>query len=255
MEISDTPHARKIGDIFRNGRSRTLLKVDNLSKVFNIHILGDKVIEGCKNISFHVSKGEILGLTGPSGAGKSTILKCIYRTYLATGGDIWYDSILYGQVNLATIADHMVIGIRHKEIGYVSQFFKVIPRVSAIDVVAEPLLTRNGVSTNEARKKAGKLLERLNIPISLLDAYPSTFSGGEQQRVNIARAVIWKPRLLLLDEPTASLDKDSTSIVIDLLRELKEEGTSMVVIFHDERLMKSITDKTYRVNPETKYAE
>ncbi|OQW99918.1 MAG: phosphonate C-P lyase system protein PhnL [Desulfobacteraceae bacterium A6] len=227
-----------------------MLKVDNLSKVFNIHILGDKLIEGCDGVIFNVDKGEFLGLAGPSGAGKSTILKCIYRTYLATSGDIRYDSILYGQVNLATIADHMVIDIRHKEIGYVSQFLKVIPRVSAIDVVAEPLLTRNGASAKEARKKAGELLERLNIPARLLDAYPATFSGGEQQRVNIARAVIWKPRLLLLDEPTASLDRDSVSIVVQLLREMREQGTSMIGIFHDNELMESITDRVYRVNPE-----
>lgn len=231
-----------------------MLKVDNLSKVFNIHILGDKVIEGCDGVSFIVERGEFLGISGPSGAGKSTILRCIYRTYLPSGGDIWYDSVLYGQVNLAAIADHMIIGLRHKEIGYVSQFLKVIPRVSAIDIVAEPLLLKNGISPKEAKTKAGELLERLNISSKLFDAYPSTFSGGEQQRVNIARAVIWKPRLLLLDEPTASLDKDSTSIVIDLLRELKEEGTSMVGIFHDERLMEFITDKAYRVNPESKYA-
>ncbi len=225
-----------------------MLKVDNLSKFFNIHILGDKVIEGCDGVSFIVERGEFLGISGPSGAGKSTILKCIYRTYLPTGGDVWYDSVLYGQVNLATIADHMVIGLRHKEIGYVSQFLKVIPRVSAIDIVAEPLLTKNGSSAKEARKKAGELLERLNIPVRLFDAYPATFSGGEQQRINIARAVIWKPRLLLLDEPTASLDKDSTAIVMELLKELRNEGTSMVGIFHDERLIESIADKVYRIN-------
>lgn len=227
-----------------------MLKVDNLSKVFNIHILGYKVIEGCDGVIFNVDNGEFLGLAGPSGAGKSTILKCIYRTYLATSGDIRYDSILYGQVNLATIADHMVIDIRHKEIGYVSQFLKIIPRVSAIDVAAEPLLTRNGASAKEARKKAGELLERLNIPARLLDAYPATFSGGEQQRVNIARAVIWKPRLLLLDEPTASLDRDSVSIVVQLLREMRKQGTSMIGIFHDNELMESIADRVYRVNPE-----
>lgn len=224
--------------------------MDNLSKVFNIHILGYKVIEGCDGVIFNVDNGEFLGLAGPSGAGKSTILKCIYRTYLATSGDIRYDSILYGQVNLATIADHMVIDIRHKEIGYVSQFLKIIPRVSAIDVAAEPLLTRNGASAKEARKKAGELLERLNIPARLLDAYPATFSGGEQQRVNIARAVIWKPRLLLLDEPTASLDRDSVSIVVQLLREMRKQGTSMIGIFHDNELMESIADRVYRVNPE-----
>jgi len=232
-----------------------LLKVDNLSKVFNIHILGDKVIEGCDGVSFIVERGEFLGILGPSGAGKSTILRCIYRTYLPSGGDIWYDSVLYGQVNLAAIADHIVIGIRHKEIGYVSQFLKVIPRVSAIDIVAEPLLLKNGVSPKKAKTKAGELLERLNISTKLFDAYPATFSGGEQQRVNIARAIIWKPRLLLLDEPTASLDRDSVSIVVQLLREMREQGTSMVGIFHDNELMESITDRTYRVNPESKYAE
>jgi alpha-D-ribose 1-methylphosphonate 5-triphosphate synthase subunit PhnL len=232
-----------------------LLKVANLSKVFNIYILGDKVIEGCDGVSFVVKRGEFLGLSGPSGAGKSTILKCIYRTYLPTGGSVWYDSVLYGKVNLATIADHVVIGIRHKEIGYVSQFLKVIPRVSAVDIVAEPLLLKNGVSPKEAKTKAGELLERLNIPPKLFDTYPATFSGGEQQRVNIARAIIWKPRLLLLDEPTASLDKDSAAIVVELLKELRSEGTSMVGIFHDNELMKSITDRAYRVNPESRYAE
>ena len=106
------------------------------------------------------------------------------------------------------------------------------------------------VSPKEAKTKAGGLLERLNIPPKLFDAYPATFSGGEQQRVNIARAIIWKPRLLLLDEPTASLDKDSATIVVELLKELRSEGTSMVGIFHDKELMKSITDRVYRVNPE-----
>jgi len=232
-----------------------LLKVDNLSKVFNVHILGYKVVEGCDGVSFIVDRGEFLGISGPNGTGKSTILKCIYRTYLPTGGDIWYDTVLYGQVNLATIADHVVIGIRHKEIGYVSQFLKVIPRVSAIDIVAEPLLFKNGASPEEAKTKAGELLERLGISPKLFDAYPATFSGGEQQKVNIARAIIWKPRLLLLDEPTASLDKDSTAIVMELLKELRNEGTSMVGIFHDERLIESITDRIYRLNPESKYAE
>jgi len=235
-------------------RDSCLLKVDNLSKVFNIYILGNKVIEGCSGVSFTVERGEFLGLTGPSGAGKSTILKCIYRTYLPTGGDIWYDSVLYGQVNLATIADQMVIGIRDKEIGYVSQFLKVIPRVSAVDIVAEPLL-KQGVLPKEAKRKAGELLERLNIPTRLFEAYPATFSGGEQQRVNIARALIWKPRLLLLDEPTSSLDKNSAAIVVELLKELKSEGTSMIGAFHDNEIMKKITDSVYEVSSGCIYAE
>jgi alpha-D-ribose 1-methylphosphonate 5-triphosphate synthase subunit PhnL len=225
-----------------------LLKADHLSKVFNIHILGGKVIEGCRGVSFMVKQGEFLGISGPSGSGKSTILKCIHRTYLPTGGDIWYDSLLYGRVNLAALADAMVIGLRYKEIAYVPQFLKVIPRVSALEIVAEPVLSKNGASPKEAKKKAAELLERLHISTKLYDAYPATFSGGEQQRVNIARAIIWKPRLLLLDEPTASLDDDSTAIVLKLLKEMKEEGTSMIGIFHEHELMTSITDKVYRMD-------
>lgn len=232
-----------------------MLKVDKLSKVFNIHILGEKVIEGCYGVSFTVKRGEFMGLSGPSGSGKSTVLKCIYRTYLPTSGDIWYNSLVYGQVNLATITDHMVINIRHKEMGYVSQFLKVIPRVSAVDVVAEPLLLKNGMSPKEAKRKAGELLERLNISPKLFDAYPATFSGGEQQRVNIARAIIWEPRLLLIDEPTASLDKDSAATVVELLKELKRKGTSMIGAFHDNELMRSIADKIYIVNQQSKSGE
>jgi alpha-D-ribose 1-methylphosphonate 5-triphosphate synthase subunit PhnL len=141
----------------------------------------------------------------------------------------------------------MVIDLRHKEIGYVAQFLKVIPRVSAVDIVAEPLLLKNGLSPAEAKIKAAQLLARLHIPAKLFDAYPATFSGGEQQRVNIARAIIWKPRLLLLDEPTASLDRGFTAIVVELLKELRQEGTSMVGIFHDEGLMGSIVDRIYKV--------
>jgi alpha-D-ribose 1-methylphosphonate 5-triphosphate synthase subunit PhnL len=223
--------------------------VDRLSKVFHIHILGDKTINGCTEESFFVEHGDFAGLSGPSGAGKSTILKCIYRTYLPTGGAIWYDSARYGKINLVSAPENVILNLRHREIGYVSQFLKVIPRVSALDVVAEPLLMKNGATPVEARAKAAALLERLHIPSRLFDAYPSTFSGGEQQRINIARAIIWKPQLLLLDEPTASLDRGFTAIVVELLRELRSEGTSMIGIFHDEALMGSIVDRTYRVKP------
>jgi alpha-D-ribose 1-methylphosphonate 5-triphosphate synthase subunit PhnL len=224
-----------------------MLRVNDLIKVFNVHILGDKVIKGCNAVSFSVPKGCFLGLSGPSGVGKSSILKCIYRTYLPTSGEVWYDSLLFGRVNLAEIKDNMIIDIRHKEIGYVSQFLKVIPRVSAVDIVADPLLKKNGISVMEAKKKAQELLERLEIPAHLFDAYPATFSGGEQQRINIARAIIWKPRLLLLDEPTASLDSHSVSIVVALLKELRAQGTSMIGIFHDQELMTAITDSVYRL--------
>ena len=224
-----------------------MLSVIDLTKTFNVHILGDKVIRGCNSVSFMVPEGGFLGLSGPSGAGKSSILKCIYRTYLPTSGEVWYDSLLFGKVNLAEIADNMIIDIRHKEIGYVSQFLKIIPRVAAVDIVAEPLLMKNGMSLMEAKTSARDLLERLEIPPHLFDAYPATFSGGEQQRINIARAIIWKPRLLLLDEPTASLDSHSVSIVVALLKELRTQGTSMIGIFHDHELMTAVTDSVYRI--------
>jgi alpha-D-ribose 1-methylphosphonate 5-triphosphate synthase subunit PhnL len=224
-----------------------MLRVNDLRKMFNVHILGDKVIKGCNSVSFSVPKGCFLGLSGPSGVGKSSILKCIYRTYLPTSGEVWYDSLLFGRVNLAEIKDNMIIDIRHKEIGYVSQFLKVIPRVSAVDILADPLLKKNGISAMEAKKKARELLARLEIPAHLFDAYPATFSGGEQQRINIARAIIWKPRLLLLDEPTASLDSHSVSIVVALLKELRAQGTSMIGIFHDQELLTAITDSVYRL--------
>jgi alpha-D-ribose 1-methylphosphonate 5-triphosphate synthase subunit PhnL len=224
-----------------------LLRVDDLTKIFNVSILGDKVIKGCNEVSFTVPEGGFLGLSGPSGAGKSSILKCIYRTYLPTSGKVLYDSLLYGTINLADLTDNVIIDLRHKEIGYVSQFLKVIPRVSAVDIVAEPLLLKNGLSIMEAEKRAMELLERLEIPVHLFDAYPATFSGGEQQRINIARAIIWKPRLLLLDEPTASLDSHTVAIVVALLKELRAGGTSMVGIFHDHDLMETITDTVYTI--------
>jgi alpha-D-ribose 1-methylphosphonate 5-triphosphate synthase subunit PhnL len=224
-----------------------VISVENLSKSFNLHILGEKRIEACREVSFRVPQGGFLGLSGPSGAGKSTVLKCIYRTYLPSGGAVWYDSAQSGRVNLAALSDREMIEIRTREMGYVSQFLKVIPRVSALDVVMEPILARNGVTRDEARRRAGELLERLRIPAQLFDAYPATFSGGEQQRINIAHAVSWKPRLLLLDEPTASLDKDSIGVVLDLLKELRQEGTTMIGIFHDTELMEAVTDSVLRI--------
>ncbi len=224
-----------------------MIIVENLTKTFTLHILGDKKIEACRDVSFRVRPGSFLGLAGPSGAGKSTVLKCMYRTYLAGSGAIRYHSAAYGVVDLATLPDQAVIDIRHREMGYVSQFLKVIPRVSALDVVMEPILSRNGVTRDVARKRAISLLERLRIPAHLFDAYPATFSGGEQQRVNIARAVSWKPRLLLLDEPTASLDQDSVGIVLDILKELRQEGTTMIGIFHDATLLQSVTDSVYHI--------
>lgn len=225
-----------------------MIAVNNLCKSFTLHIRGEKRIEACREISFDVPAGSFLGLAGPSGSGKSTILKCLYRTYLASSGSIHYQSASHRPVDLVTLDDRTMMDLRAREMGYVSQFLKVIPRVSALEVVMEQMISRNGTGREDARKQAEDLLERLRIPTRLFDTYPATFSGGEQQRINIARAVSWKPRLLLLDEPTASLDNESVGIVLDILRELREEGTTMIGIFHDNELMDSVTDAVFHIN-------
>ncbi|HMK46073.1 MAG TPA: phosphonate C-P lyase system protein PhnL [Methanocella sp.] len=223
-----------------------MLNVENLSKTFCLHNLDGKVIHGVTNVSLQARKGEFVGLSGPSGAGKSSILKCIYRTYVPSAGRIWYDSPEMGRVDLASATEHDILRIRSREIGYVSQFLKVIPRVPAIEVVAEPLIGL-GMPEAEAKVKAADLLGRLNVPERLFDAYPSTFSGGEQQRVNIARAIIWKPRLLLVDEPTASLDRRSADLVVDELMTMRAEGVAMIGILHDRELMAMIADRVYQL--------
>ncbi|MCX7823671.1 MAG: phosphonate C-P lyase system protein PhnL [Syntrophobacterales bacterium] len=224
-----------------------MLQVMDLSKVFLLHLLGGKEIRGCENVSFNVDEGEFLLIKGPSGSGKSTILKCIYRSYLPTKGDILYHSKKFGKVNLASISDRMVIELRRSEIGYVSQFLNVIPRVPALEIVLEPLIQNHSILKREARKRAEELLERLNIPRQLFDAYPATFSGGEQQRINIARALISNPRLLLLDEPTSSLDERNTATVIELLKEIKNQGTSIIGVFHDHQTVMPFADKIFSI--------
>ncbi len=225
-----------------------MLKLEKLSKSFTVHTLGGKVIEGCGGVSFSAGPGELLGLAGPSGTGKSSVLKCIYRTYIPTSGHINYLSEEFGAVDLAQVSEHVIVRLRSREIGYVTQFLKVPPRVPAVDIVAEPLLWR-GIALETARKKACDMLERLHIPRVLFDAYPVTFSGGEQQRVNVARAVAATPRLLLLDEPTASLDRASVGMIVDILRDLKKEGCAMIGVFHDRTLMESVADRVYEMAP------
>lgn len=218
-----------------------ILEVNNLSKSFELHILNGKKIEALKNINFNLKEGEIIGLTGKSGSGKSSLMKCIYRTYLASNGEIIYQSA-DGPVDLATADDHRVISLRKTEITYCSQFLSVIPRVTAVDVVSENLF-RIGKDKDAAREKARQMLEQLGLPAELWDAFPVTFSGGEQQRINIARAIIAPPRFLLIDEPTASLDQRTKDVVIDMTLELKNNGTSVLCISHDEYTLQRLCDR------------
>jgi alpha-D-ribose 1-methylphosphonate 5-triphosphate synthase subunit PhnL len=219
-----------------------ILEVQNVSKKFNLHLWGGKVITAFQNISFTLKRGEFLGIAGKSGSGKSSLIKCIYRTYLPTDGEIIYYPKNGNPVDLAICPDEEIIGLRHRKIGYVSQFFYAIPRISCLDIVTQALI-QQGVDKNEAGKSAKNMLSRLLIPDRLFDIYPSTFSGGEKQRVNIAHALVKKTELLLIDEPTASLDKRARGIVLEEILGLKKKGISVIGIFHDDKELRVFADK------------
>ena len=228
------------------------LKVRNLSKEFTVHTRGGIKIQGYENINFEVKKGEFLSLYGPSGMGKSSILKALFRTYTTTTGDIIFTKENGDSVNIASCDDSTMLSLRKDEIGYVSQFLKVLPRIGAVDVVAQPLIDK-GESEEIAKEVAKELLSYLGIKEELFNVSPLTFSGGEQQRVNIAKGIIAPKSVLLLDEPTASLDMTNTNKVIDKLLEIKKQGVTMIGIFHGMDCMKRISDKIYDMK-EKKYA-
>lgn len=220
-----------------------ILEVKNLNKTFNLHILNDKIIEALNNVNFTVFEGEIVGLTGKSGSGKSTLIKCLNRTYLCSGGEIVFNSKKYGKINLVNASDFEILQLRKSEIYYCSQFLNVMPRKTTLDLVINAYKRKHIQNGIDARLMVENLLEKLGLPQELWDAYPSTFSGGEQQRVNIAMALVASPRLLFIDEPTASLDLQTKKVVVDLIKELRSQGTSIVLISHDEYTLSQLTDR------------
>jgi alpha-D-ribose 1-methylphosphonate 5-triphosphate synthase subunit PhnL len=223
-----------------------MLTVNNLRKDFTMFICGGKKISSFGNVSFAVGAASLLAITGPSGVGKSSLLKCVYRTYLPTEGEILYVGRNGETVNLAAADDWEILSLRRNEIGYVSQFFHSMPRVSALDTLTLPLVTR-GDDAAVARARASEMLSGVGIGKALWDMYPSTFSGGEKQRLNILRAVITKPRLLLLDEPTASLDRGYKERIMSMILALKEEGTAMLGVFHDRDALTRLSDARYEM--------
>lgn len=218
----------------------TLLVVSQLSKRFTMHLRGGIVLPVIEGASFSVAAGQCVVLGGPSGAGKSSILKMVYGNYAASGGQI----LVRHQgdyVDLAAASPRRVVEIRRETIGYVSQFLRVVPRVSALDIVAEPLIAWGEVA-DSARDQARLLLDRLNLPERLWGLPPATFSGGEQQRVNIARGFITPHPVLLLDEPTASLDAANRDVVVSMIADKKKDGVAMLGIFHDQAVRDAVAD-------------
>lgn len=209
----------------------TLIDVRDLTKVFVLHNRNMARISVLEDVSLSVTGGECVALVGPSGAGKSTLLRCLYGNYLASTGAVR----IYHKgawVDLARADPREILAVRQRSLGYVSQFLRVIPRISTLDIVAEPLRTL-GIDAAAARARASTLLARLHLPERLWHLPPATFSGGEQQRVNIARGLIAEKPILLLDEPTASLDVANAGRVAELINEARLGGTAIVGIFHD----------------------
>ena len=219
----------------------TPLIVSEVAKSFIMHLRGGLVLPVISNVSFSVASGECVVLGGPSGIGKSSILKMLYGNYAVDQGQIL---INHGGriVDIASADPRTVLEVRRGTLGYVSQFLRTVPRVSTLDVVAEPLVAR-GVAADEARERASELLSRLNLPMDLWQLPPSTFSGGEQQRVNIARGFITDHAVLLLDDPTASLDATNRAVVVSMIRAKKEAGVALLGIFHDEEVREAVADR------------
>jgi alpha-D-ribose 1-methylphosphonate 5-triphosphate synthase subunit PhnL len=260
-----------------------MLRALGISKTFTLHPQGGVQIPALHKVDLDVSRGECIVLVGPSGAGKSSLLRCLYGNYLASAGAIYVRgsalsataaAVAVAAANRGVPADrsapvdertqdnhgtavctelthaspHQVIALRRQTLGYVSQFLHVIPRVSTLSIVAEPLVLR-GVGAREAEDRARTLLSRLMVPQRLWTLPPATFSGGEQQRVNIARGLIAEHPILLLDEPTASLDAENRDVVAELIVEARERGAAIVGIFHDEETRNKVATRRLELKP------
>lgn len=222
-----------------------MIDISGAAKTFTMHLQSGVRLPVVSGVSMQVNAGECVVLAGPSGAGKSSILKMIFGNYRCDDGRIAvrHDGEV---IDIACAQPRDILRVRRRTVGYVSQFLRAVPRVATIDVVAEPLIA-NGIARDEARVRAATLLRRLNIAERLWTLPPSTFSGGEQQRVNIARGFVSDMPILLLDEPTASLDGVNRKIVVDLIDEKKNRNVAMVAIVHDDDVRNLIADRTIDV--------
>jgi alpha-D-ribose 1-methylphosphonate 5-triphosphate synthase subunit PhnL len=203
----------------------------DVKKSFTMHLQGGLRLPVVAGVTFSARAGECVALAGPSGIGKSSILKMIFGNYRCDAGRILLsrgDAV----TDIAAAAPRAIIALRRHAMGYVSQFLRAVPRVAALDIVAEPLVAA-GIAREEARRRAAAILSRLNIP--------------EQQRVNIARGFLPEMPLLLLDEPTASLDADNRAAVVALIAEKKRRGAAIVAIVHDEEVRDVVADRSIDV--------
>ena len=235
----------------QNIHMKPMLQMKNLSKQFLLHLQHSTVLTVLQDFNLTLNPGECVRLSGPSGMGKSTVLKLAYGNYHASSGEILVRETQGQFIDMTQASARSILHLRTQSMAYVSQFLRVIPRVAAIDIVAEPLLDNrlDLVSREQAREKAAQWLTRLRIPESLWQLPPATFSGGEQQRINLARSFI-KPRpWLLLDEPTASLDPVNTQTVIEMIVQARHEGIAILGIFHDDSVAQEVVSRTVSMQP------
>ena len=230
------------------------LRVRDVHKHFTLHLQDGRDLPVLHGVSLDADAGECVALVGASGRGKSTLIKCLHGNYGVSSGQILLATD-EGVIDIAQAAPQQIIALRQRTMAYVSQFLRAVPRVPAIDVVAERLLQAWPVEADlgqadawqaaqeAAREQAAALFERLNLPRALWQLPPATFSGGEQQRVNIARGFIVPSELLLLDEPTASLDATNRRVVVQLIQEAKARGATVIGIFHDEEVRDAVATR------------
>jgi alpha-D-ribose 1-methylphosphonate 5-triphosphate synthase subunit PhnL len=221
------------------------LRASSLDKVFVLHHQHGAQLPVFAGLHLQVAAGECVALTGPSGCGKSTLMRCLYGNYAPSSGRV--EVLHQGQwLDLHRAAPRQVIAARRHSLGHVTQFLRAIPRVPTLDLVAEPLC-RLGVDETRAREQARALLDRLNVPQRLWSLPPATFSGGEQQRVNVARGFIAAQPVLLLDEPTASLDERNRQVVVDLILQARARGAALVGIFHDAEVRQAVSTRGFEL--------
>lgn len=221
---------------------RPVLDVRGLAKRFVLHGIGGRVVDAFSGLDLTVGAGELVALAGRSGAGKSSVIKCVYRTYRPSAGSMWFTPAAGDPVDLAALSDQEVADLREREIGYVSQFLRAEPRRGVLDVVARAGV-RRGMAADTARAAAADVLARLRLDRELWQTYPTLLSGGEQQRVNLASALLAPPRLLLLDEPVSALDPANRDAVLAMVESLVAGGTAVLTILHDHDAIRRLATR------------